>query len=89
MMTGEAIINIIEVRKPELDAQLIAENVALQLERRVDFPARHEEVRDIRHEVTAPRGSASPAPAGSGTPRWPGRNGTAREGFPSTPCGPT
>jgi small subunit ribosomal protein S3 len=37
MMTGEAIINIIEVRKPELDAQLIAENVALQLERRVTF----------------------------------------------------
>jgi len=36
-MTGEAIINIIEVRKPELDAQLIAENVALQLERRVTF----------------------------------------------------
>ncbi len=37
MMTGEAIINILEVRKPELDAQLIAENVALQLERRVTF----------------------------------------------------
>ena len=37
MMTGEAIINILEVRKPETDAQLIAENVALQLERRVSF----------------------------------------------------
>ena len=37
MMTGEAIINILEVRKPEMDAQLIAENVALQLERRVTF----------------------------------------------------
>ena len=37
MMTGEAIINILEVRKPEIDAQLIAENVALQLERRVTF----------------------------------------------------
>lgn len=37
MITGEAIINILEVRKPETDAQLTAENVALQLERRVSF----------------------------------------------------
>lgn len=37
MMTGEVIINILEVRKPEVDAQLVAENVALQLVRRVAF----------------------------------------------------
>ncbi|MBU2027874.1 MAG: 30S ribosomal protein S3 [Pseudomonadota bacterium] len=35
--TSEVIINILEVRKPEIDAQLIAENVAQQLERRVAF----------------------------------------------------
>lgn len=33
----EVFINILEVRKPELDAQLVAENVALQLERRIAF----------------------------------------------------
>jgi len=33
----EVFINILEVRKPEIDAQLVAENVALQLERRVAF----------------------------------------------------
>jgi len=33
----EAIIDIQEVRKPEVDAQLIAENVALQLVRRISF----------------------------------------------------
>ncbi len=33
----EAFINIHEVRRPDLDAQLVAENVALQLERRVAF----------------------------------------------------
>jgi small subunit ribosomal protein S3 len=33
----EAIIDIQEVRKPEVDAQLVAENVALQLVRRVSF----------------------------------------------------
>jgi small subunit ribosomal protein S3 len=30
-------INIHEVKKPEVDAQLVAENIALQLERRVAF----------------------------------------------------
>lgn len=33
----EVFLNIIEVRKPELDAQLVAESVALQLERRIAF----------------------------------------------------
>jgi len=33
----EIYINIHEVKNPELDAQLIAENIALQLERRVAF----------------------------------------------------
>mgnify|MGYP000938182287 FL=1 len=35
--SSEIIINILEVRKPEIDAQLVAENVALQLERRIAF----------------------------------------------------
>lgn len=36
--TGKQLhINILEIRKPETDAQLVAENVALQLERRVAF----------------------------------------------------
>ncbi|MRR56725.1 MAG: 30S ribosomal protein S3 [Deltaproteobacteria bacterium] len=33
----EIFLNIQEIRKPELDAQLVAENVALQLERRIAF----------------------------------------------------
>ncbi|NIQ96635.1 MAG: 30S ribosomal protein S3 [Desulfuromonadales bacterium] len=33
----DVFVNIQEVRKPEVDAQLVAENVALQLERRVAF----------------------------------------------------
>jgi small subunit ribosomal protein S3 len=33
----EVFINIKEVRKPEMDAQLVSESVALQLERRVTF----------------------------------------------------
>jgi small subunit ribosomal protein S3 len=34
---SEVFINIHEVRRPDIDAQLVAENVALQLERRVAF----------------------------------------------------
>jgi small subunit ribosomal protein S3 len=33
----EVLIDIQEVKKPELDAQLVAENIALQIERRVAF----------------------------------------------------
>jgi len=38
LMTGsEVSLNIVEVRKPEIDAALVAENIAQQLERRVGF----------------------------------------------------
>lgn len=37
-MTGKKVnVNIIEVKKPELDAQLVAESIAAQLEKRVAF----------------------------------------------------
>ena len=34
---SDVVINIIEIRKPDLDAQLVAESIAQQLERRVAF----------------------------------------------------
>src|SRR3546814_18342098 len=37
MMGVPAHINVTEVRKPELDAQLVAESIAQQLERRIMF----------------------------------------------------
>ena len=37
-MTGKQVaIDIKEIRKPEIDAQLVAENIALQLEKRIAF----------------------------------------------------
>lgn len=37
-MTGKEIyVDIVEIKQPEIEAQLVAENVALQLERRVSF----------------------------------------------------
>ncbi len=37
MTGGEVHLNIVEIRKPEIDAQLVAENIAQQLERRIGF----------------------------------------------------
>src|ERR1700677_4639330 len=34
---AEVSLNIVEIRKPEIDAKLVAENIASQLERRVAF----------------------------------------------------
>ncbi len=37
-LTGQACnVNIIEVKRPDIDAQLVAENIASQLERRISF----------------------------------------------------
>ncbi len=37
MTESEVTVNIVEIRKPEIDAYLVAENVAQQLERRISF----------------------------------------------------
>jgi small subunit ribosomal protein S3 len=37
MTSSEVHLNIVEIRKPEIDAMLVAENIASQLERRVAF----------------------------------------------------
>ena len=37
MTSSEVSLNIVEIRKPEIDAVLVAENIAQQLERRVAF----------------------------------------------------
>ena len=35
--SGDVSVNIVEIKKPELDAQLVADNISQQLERRVAF----------------------------------------------------
>ncbi len=37
MLNKPVVINIVEVKNPDLNAQLVAENIALQLEKRVSF----------------------------------------------------
>ena len=37
-LTGKSVlINITEIKSPEMDAQLVAENIASQLEKRISF----------------------------------------------------
>jgi len=42
-------VNIEEIRKPEVDAQLIADSIAQQLEKRIHVPPRHEARHAKRH----------------------------------------
>ena len=37
MVSGDVKINIVEIKKPELDSQLVADNIAQQLEKRIAF----------------------------------------------------
>tara|TARA_X000000950_G_C13890892_1_gene650802 strand:+ start:2022 stop:2711 length:690 start_codon:yes stop_codon:yes gene_type:complete len=37
MVGGEASLNIVEIKKPEIDSKLVADNIAQQLERRIAF----------------------------------------------------
>ena len=50
---GEVHLNIVEIRKPETDAQLVAENIAQQLERRIAFR------RAMKRSLRSVRASAS------------------------------
>jgi len=37
MTNKTAVVNVVEIRRPDLDAQLVAENIAFSLERRISF----------------------------------------------------
>src|SRR6476469_6015696 len=79
MTDGEVHLNIVEIRKPETDAQLVAENIAQQLERRVAF----------RRAMKRSMPSASTSPAAWAAPRSRGWSGTAKAACRCTPCAPT
>lgn len=53
LMNREVMLDIQEVKKPELEAQLVAENVALQLERRISFRRAMKKAVQIAHSLGA------------------------------------
>ena len=42
MTTDDVRVNLVEIRKPEIDATLVAEDIARQLERRAFIPPHYE-----------------------------------------------
>lgn len=85
-LTGkEVLLDIQEVKKPEVEAQLVAENVALQLERRIAFvaPSRNPSRLPCRSASTALRSSARAALA---APISPAASGSARAVSRCTRC---
>jgi hypothetical protein len=84
---ADVTINIVEVRKPEIDATLVADSIAQQLERRVAF--RRAMKRPFsRPCVWAPRASASTARAVSAALRSRVWNGIAKVACRCTRCAP-
>ena len=88
MTGGEVALNIVEIRKPEIDAKLVAENIAQQLERRVAF--RRAMKRAVQSAMRlAPAASASIAPAASAAPKSPAWSGIAKAACRCIRCAPT
>ena len=56
------IVDIKEVKRPDRDAQLVAENIALQLENRISLPPGYEVHHAENHGAPAPRESRPPSP---------------------------
>jgi hypothetical protein len=85
MTDSEVSLNIVEIRKPEIDARLVAQGVADQLERRVAF--RRAMKRAVQSALRlGAEGIASPAPAVWAAPRSRAPNGTAKAACRCTRC---
>lgn len=88
-LTGKEIqINIFEVKRPEVDAVIVGQNIARQLEGRVSFR------RAVKTAVAstcawAPRASRSRLPDVSAAPRWPAPRRSRRDVFRCTRSVPT
>ena len=88
IMGVPAHINVTEVRKPELDAQLVAESIAQQLERRIMF--RRAMKRAVGNSMRLGALGIKVNVAGTSTaPRSRVRSGTARAACPCIPSAPT
>ena len=71
-------MNIVEIRKPEVDAKLVAQGIADQLDPPYRFPSRHEACRCSRRCVWVQKASRSPAAAVWAALKSPALNRTAK-----------
>ena len=75
---GQLSVDVVEIKRPELDANLVAQSIAEQLEGRVAF----------RRARPALRASVSSAPVVSAVPKWAVVSGTVRVACLCTPSVP-
>ena len=69
-LTGKQVqLNILEVKNPEIDAQLVAQGIAEQLSQPRVVPSRHAQGHAVLASAPAPRASGCSAPAASAAPR--------------------
>ncbi len=88
MLGKPVVINIVEVRQPDLNAQLVAENIASQLERRISF--RRAMKGCIGRSMSwAPRASRPRFPAVWAAPRSPAAKSTMTAPSRCRPSAPT
>ena len=85
----EVHLNIVEIRKPETDAQLVAENIAQQLERRVAFRRAMKRAMQSAMRLGAAGHPHQLRPAASAAPKSRAWNGTAKAACRCTRCAPT
>lgn len=84
---GQLSVDVVEVKRPELDANLVAQSIAEQLEGRVAFRrAMRKAVQSARK--AGAKASVSSAPVVSAVPRWAVVSGTARVACLCTPSVP-
>jgi hypothetical protein len=88
MTDSEVHLNIVEVRKPEIDANLVAQSIAQQLERRIAFRRAMKRAVQSAMRLGA-EGIRSTAAAVSAARKSPVPNGTAKAGCRCTRCAPT
>ena len=85
MVKREILIDIQEVRKPEMDATLVAENIASAANTSSGFSSRHEKGREFSPWSSAPKEYEWHAPVAWGVRRWPDVSGTGKVGCPCIP----
>ena len=87
MTGGDVTLNIVEIRKPEIDAKLVADNIAQQLTRRVAFRRAMKRAVQSAARLGA-EGIGSNAAAASVVSKLPVPSGIAKAACRCIPCGP-
>lgn len=87
-LTGsKTFVNVIEIKNPETDAQLVAQNIAMQLEKRAHYGAAMK--KRLKRPCPVKRSVLKLwCPADSAARKSPAPSGNAKAAFRCTPCAP-